>query len=349
MTSRERVLAALNHEQPDRVPVCLAYETPDEILRRYGKAPGCCPMRQDVHYARAQAPPPPAGIRERYFSDLHLPAGAWFDEWGVAHWRSTTGDSFSTVGPLRHAASEAEIEAFPWPDVGADPWAAGLPARVAALHAQGFAVQGTMSQTIFELAWAMYGMEHLLVDLVTDRDRVLCLFDRIVAKKKALACQYVRAGVDILRLGDDIATERGMMFSPELWRQTLKPRLAEVIAVAREIRPGIPVFYHSDGDVTDVIEDLIEVGVTILNPIQPEAMDPFAVKRSYGSRLTLWGTIGTHTQLPIYSPAEVRRVVRQHCAGLGKGGGFVISPTHSIERDVPWENIEAFYRAVEEQ
>jgi uroporphyrinogen decarboxylase len=174
------------------------------------------------------------------------------------------------------------------------------------------------------------------------------IFDKTAEVFRARAAKFARAGGDILRMGDDIADQRGMMIAPDLWRKALKPRLASVIAAARDVRPDIPVFYHSDGNVSAVIGDLIEVGVTILNPVQPEAMDPFEVKKRYGERLTLWGTIGTQTVFPFYTPEKVRQTVKEYCAALGKGGGYVIGPTHSIEKDVPWANIVAFYEAVEE-
>lgn len=347
MNSRERVLCTLNHQEPDRIPITLAYETPDVILQRYGKKTEDLPIRQDIFMVNVQAPPHPARIRERYFADMPLAADVYFDSLGVARWNSPSGESYATVGPLRNAKSIADIENFPWPDAGADQWAANLSAEVADLHNRGLAVMG-VGGSIFEHSWYMFGMERLMMGLYTDLDVVLCLFDKLTELAKGRARQCARAGVDILRMADDIASQQAMMIAPELWRQILKPRLAEVITVAREIRPGLPVFYHSDGNVGAVIDDLIEIGVTILNPVQPEAINPFEVKKRYGTRLALWGTIGTQTVLPFYTPEEIRSTVKEYCQVLGKGGGYVIAPTHSIERDVTWENIEAFYRAVEE-
>ena len=163
-----------------------------------------------------------------------------------------------------------------------------------------------------------------------------------------MALHYVRAGVDILRLGDDIGSQHGMLISPAIWRRFLKPRFAEIIEAAREEVPDIPVFYHSDGDIREVIDELIEIGVTVLNPVQPECMDPNNIKKRYGHRLTLWGTIGTQTVLPFWSPRDIYNLIRDYMGTLAPGGGYVISPTHSIQGDVPWENITAFYEAVDE-
>lgn len=344
MNSRERTLAALRHEEADRVPVCLAYETPRQIAERYGQAYDKEWMRQDIYSVSLMSPAPHPSIAERYLRDI--PEGAGVSCWGVATWSSSTGDSFGLAGALSNMSAVADVEEFPFPDVGADRYAAQLPGEVEALHKEGFAVQGAMSQTIFELAWEMCGMENLMTGFYHKPDVVNALLDAITQRRQSMALQFARAGVDVLRLGDDVGTQHGMMLSPATWRAFLKPRLASIIAVARRERPGIPVFYHSDGDVREVIDDLIEVGVTILNPVQPECMDPLEIKRRYGKDLTLWGTVSVQSVLPFGTPEEIEAVVRDYISALGAGGGYVIGPTHCIGRDIPWRNIAAFYDAV---
>ena len=147
--------------------------------------------------------------------------------------------------------------------------------------------------------------------------------------------------------GDDVGTQRGMMIDPDLWRTFLKPPFADIIAAARAESPRTPVFYHSDGDIREIIDELIEIGVTILHPVQPECMNPVEIKRKYGDRLTLWGTIGTQSVLPFGTPAQVRQTVKRFVAALAPRGGYVIGPTHSVNQDVQWDNVAAFYDAVE--
>ena len=339
-------MTSLCHCEPDMVPVCLAYETPEAIAERYGKALNPSLMRQDIYLAELEYPPPHPSIREKFLGDI--PASADINAWGVATWRSTTGESFTSLGPLRNMRTAAELNDYPFPDVGSDECAKNLRGQVKTLQQKGLAVQGAMSQTIFELAWSMYGMENLMLAFYDNPDFVHALLDKITERKKAMALRYVRAGVDILRLGDDVGSQRGMLINPDIWRAFLKPRLAGIIAAARAERPGIPVFYHSDGDVRPIIGDLIEAGVTILNPVQPECMDPFEIKKRYGDRLTLWGTLGTQTVFPFGTPEQMRRQVKEYIEKLAPGGGYVIGPTHSIEKDVPWENVVAFYEAVGE-
>jgi uroporphyrinogen decarboxylase len=347
MNGRERVHAALAHEEPDAIPVTLAYEKPDEILKRYGKSSADLPsMRQDIMIVSIELPAFPPSLAARYFDQSQMTGDYWIDSWGILRcYQNESRLSYATVGPLRDASTAEDILNFPWPELGDHRKA--LMAKTDELHRSGYAVQGFMSQTIFEHSWLMCGMENILLKMHTDLDFVQCLFARIASWKRALARQYVEAGVDILRLGDDIGSQHGMLMAPKMWRKTLKPLLAGIIAHARESRPDVPVFYHSDGNIRDVIDDLIEIGVTILNPVQPEAMDPVEVKKRYGDKLTLWGCVGVQHLFPFGTPAEMDATVRDYCRILGKGGGFVIGPTHSIERDVPWENIVAFYNAVE--
>lgn len=336
---------ALSHQEPDMVPVCLAYETPEGIARIYERGPNEIAMRQDIYSVSIGEPQPDPKIRKEYLEGI--PPDAAIDAWGVARWRSATSRSHAVVGPLRNITTVEDLDQFPFPDVGNDRYASGLAQEIEAFHDAGFAVQGAMSQTVFELAWAMYGMENLMVAFYDNPGFVTCLFDKITERKKAMARKFVKAGVDILRLGDDVGSQRGMMINPEVWREFLKPRLASIIETARGEKPGIPVLFHSDGDVREIICDLIEVGVTILNPVQPECMDPLEIKRQYGDKLTLWGTIGTQTVFPFGTPKQVERVVKEYITALAPGGGYVIGPTHTLNNDVPWENIAAFYDAVD--
>jgi len=139
-----------------------------------------------------------------------------------------------------------------------------------------------------------------------------------------------------------------MLMSPATWRRWLKPRLAQVVEAAKSVKPEIHIFYHSDGDCRAIIPDLIEIGVTVLNPVQPECMDPVQLKAEFGDRLAFWGTVGTQTTMPFETPEQVRAVVKERIETVGKGGGLLIAPTHILEPDVPWQNVLAFVEAVEE-
>jgi uroporphyrinogen decarboxylase len=188
-------------------------------------------------------------------------------------------------------------------------------------------------------------MERLLLDFADANPFAGALLDRITALREVQARRYAESGADVICMGDDVGTQRGMLMSVRMWRAWLKPRLARVIAAARSVRPDVLVFFHSDGDVTAIVEDLIETGVDILNPVQPECMDPVALRQRFGERLCLWGTIGTQSTFPFGSPDDVRREVRTRVETVGRNGGLFLAPTHMIEPEVPLANIVAFVEA----
>ena len=205
-----------------------------------------------------------------------------------------------------------------------------------------------MQMTIFEVAWYLRGMENLLIDMVCNQEMAEVLLDEITEIRMGMAEKYARYGIDILMLGDDVSSQQDMIMDPGLWRRFLKPRLAKVIASAKAANPDILIFYHGDGNLQKIIPDLIEIGVEILNPVQPECMDPILIKKLYGDKLTLWGTLGTQTTLPFGTPEEVKQKCKELIETVGKGGGLLLAPTHTIEPEVPWENIQAFIDAAKE-
>ena len=187
-----------------------------------------------------------------------------------------------------------------------------------------------------------------MADMLQDPEMATALMDRIIDLRVFQARKYAEFGVDVLALGDDISMQTGMLMSPRMWRKWFKPRLAKVIQEAKAVKTDLLVQYHTDGDCRAVISELIEVGVDILNPVQPECMDPVAIKNEYGDRLSFSGTIGTQTTIPHGTPEDVRAAVKKMIETVGVGGGLLLAPTHVLEPDVPWENILAFVEACKE-
>jgi uroporphyrinogen decarboxylase len=163
-----------------------------------------------------------------------------------------------------------------------------------------------------------------------------------------MAERYAAAGCDVLSLGDDVSTQLTMMMKVATWREFIKPRLAKVIEAAKKVKPDILIFYHGDGNLQAIIPELIEIGVEILNPVQPECMDPVTIKKQYGDRLSFWGAIGTQTVMPFGTPQQVREVCEKMIQEVGRGGGLGLAPTHVLEPEVPWENIQSFVDVVKE-
>ena len=187
-----------------------------------------------------------------------------------------------------------------------------------------------------------------MMDLLAAPSVAHYFFERTAALQKFAAEQFARAGVDIIITGDDVAGQQGLLISEETWRKFLKPRLAATARAVKRANAGSFVFYHSDGNIEPLIPDLIEVGIDILNPIQPECMDPAVIKLRYGDRLSFWGTVSVQRTMPFGTPDEVRAEVRARIRDVGRGGGLILAPAHVLGPETPWENIVAFFGAADE-
>jgi uroporphyrinogen-III decarboxylase len=160
------------------------------------------------------------------------------------------------------------------------------------------------------------------------------------------AKRLVQMGVDMVWTGDDVGGQNALIISPDCWRKFLKPRMANFIAELKAINPQVKVAYHSDGMITPLIPELIEIGVDVLNPIQPASMDPEEIKRQFGKRLCFWGSIDEQHTLPFGTPAEVRQEVTERLKTIGKNGGLILAPTHHVQLDTPMENFWAMQKAI---
>jgi uroporphyrinogen decarboxylase len=352
MTSRERVLAAMRHHRPDRTPFDFSWGFAPAQLQRFAEQTGASDP-DDYFGADTRLLRPAPTRRQTDFAPYlgTLPSGASVDEWGIGRRPSASSDAAYAhldgfIYPLLQASSEADARAYPLPDIDSDYRYDDFAARVAAVQARGLAALAVMDCTIFEVAWYMRSMERLLLDFADGSPFASTLLDRITAMREVQARRYAESGADVICMGDDVGTQRGMLMSVRMWRTWLKPRLARVIAAARAVRPDVLVFFHSDGNVTAIVEDLVEIGVDILNPVQPECMDPVALRQRFGRRLCLWGTIGTQSTFPFGTPDDVRREVQARIETVGRDGGLFLAPTHMIEPEVPFANIVAFVDAV---
>jgi len=371
MTPRERVIRALKRRGPDKVPTCSRF-TP-WMMRTFNDRVGAgMPERYlsdnsipsgFIHVVRPSfltpdeyfgwevrhvsfAPPQHVADFSHYLPEL--PSGSVISEWGVGYVPGFFHHYKRSVAPLRGMTEVDELKKYPFPDPMEPARHQGLEDMVARLHEDHLAAAGFLQQTLFELAWEMRGMEALLLDFCLNKPFATYLLDRLTEIRCQMAARYARAGVDILRLGDDLGTQEALMMSPETWQEMLMPRLRRIIAAAREQNSEIIIFFHSDGFVQPIIDDFIEIGIDVLNPIQPECMDLATLKREYGDRLSFWGGVGIQKTMPFGTPAEVKEVVKWTIETVGAGGGLLIAPTHTLLPDVPWENVIAFFEAIDE-
>jgi uroporphyrinogen decarboxylase len=270
------------------------------------------------------------------------------DDWGIANVPGSMFHFTKMIHPLAGEKTLEDIKNYPLPDYTREECWTNIKTYVNEYHEHGYAVGGGLEMTIFEISWYLRSMEDLMSDMMLNPGLATALLDKITRLRVFQAKTFAQFDVDILLLGDDISMQTGMLMSPRMWRKWFKPRLEKVIREAKRVKPDLLVQYHTDGDCRAVIPDLIEIGVDILNPIQPECMDPIEIKQQYGDRLSFNGTIGTQTTMPHGTPEEVRTTVKHMIETVGAGGGLFLAPTHVIEPDVPWENVLAFIDAARE-
>lgn len=358
MNHRERMLSALEHREPDRVPRWAWLDQPvvAEFRRRTGQLDPAEYWDFDLRGVGFQPPDPLPDLMAlfgRYHTHHNCPwlldwqHADFSPEWGIATRPSGFYHLSAPLAPMSEFSSVAELERYPFPDYMRDWRHDHLDAEVQRLQAAGYAVNASLGW-IFQIAWTLRTREKLFVDFYEHRAFADYLLTRITEIRTAQAIRFAQAGVDMISMNDDIGMQTSMMISPAMWREWLKPRLAGLIATIHEINPRIHFRYHTDGYFAPVIPDLIEIGVSSLITVQPECMDVLEVKRRYGQQVAMEGTFGLQSELARGTPAEVRAMVQRQCAALMPGGGFVASTANGVGPDVPWENLVALFEAVDE-
>jgi uroporphyrinogen decarboxylase len=348
MNSRERLLTALDGGEPDRVPRALNfYRVEVERLAPPGQYRDGLVDVQFVEFAPSPAEEELRRLAQPFSPDTRLGTPAQVTTYARWDYRPETPDHRN---PLARARSLADLRSFSFPDVSGPYRVAGLARQVEELHARGLAAGGNLPHLggeLFEAAWRLRGLENFLMDLIERPDWAHFLLDRLADLAQRNAETLARAGVDVLALDDDVGMPRTMMISPAHWREFFKPRLAKIIQAARALKPDLRVLFHSDGYFEPIVSDLIEIGVNAINPLQPDHMDAVRIRRQFGPRLALWGTVGRQTTFSFAAPNEVRQEVKRRVETLGRAG-LILCPAYDIdEPDIPWENIAAFLEAAE--
>lgn len=334
MNNRERVLAALEHRQGDRVPY-------------------------DVHFTQAAH----ARMAE-YYGDPNFdakigncltvlgcePAGSWRevepniwqDDFGV-RWDRTVDKDIGGVCNRQVTPETLAVYRFPDPD---DP--SRYAAYTQAVKEKGDRfVLANLSFSLYERAWTLLGMENLMLALAADKRFVHELLDRILAFNLRVIEHACTFDIDAMMFGDDWGMQTGLQMGPKSWREFIKPRIKQMVGLVKA--RGKFVFIHSCGKVDAIFPDLIECGLDVFNPFQPEVMDVFAVKRTYGERLSFFGGISTQRTLPYGTPAEVRDEVRRLLDAIGRDGGYIAAPAHSVPADARPENVAAMIEVLQNQ
>ena len=355
MKHRERVQMALNHETPDRCPMQVSF-TPEFATR----------LRSDLQLKGKSVHNPHGGgntyeLERALGEDMLLTSVGWAnsyyqedsetyqDEWGIG-WRSVAYETPYGLGHYtemsKHPLAEDKaIDSYTGPDPNR-PELYQEAERVIKDYKDEYYIVGVTVTTIFEAAWALRGYERLLTDFSENpelADRILEIpyqYHLTAAKK------LVEMGVDMIWTGDDVGAQNAMLMSPKMWRRFLKPRQANFIAELKRINPDVKVAYHTDGNVYKIIPELIEIGLDVLNPVQPASMDPAMLKEDFGKQLCFWGSMDEQYTLPMGSPDQVKAEVIKRLETLGKNGGLILGPTHHVQLDTPMENFWAMVNTI---
>lgn len=354
--SRDRVAMALNHEQPDRCPMQVSF-TPEFADR----------LRADLAIKGRAGHNPHGGgntyeLERAIGEDMLLTSVGWAnsyyqepgdytDEWGVG-WRAQPyetlfGSGYYTEIVGHPLADDDAIDSYTPPDP-TRPELYDEAERVVRDFGDEYWIVGVTVTTILEAAWALRGLERMLIDLAEGADLVERILDIPYHYHLTAAKRLVELGVDMIWTGDDIGAQHQMMISPRHWRRYLKPRMATFVAELKAINPAVKVAYHSDGNIMPIIPELIEIGIDVLNPIQPASMDPAEIKRQFGDRLCFWGSVDEQHTLPFGTPENVRAEIHDRLRTIGAGGGLILGPTHHVQLDTPMENFWAMVNTITE-
>lgn len=356
MNERENLVRMLSGTGPDHLPldVWLTGPSADMVEAHTGLRNEADALGLSVERVGPRFPANQAGWREAYHElGFAVHPGALIGSLGTVDDvppAESMGAAYHLLEmrhPLSVVTGVGQLEELPWPDVDLDEPYRHIPDTIAAVHDRGRAAIGQMDCTAFEMTWYLRGMDNVYLDLVDGTGIADWLLDWFTHRAEVAVRHYARAGADIIWLGDDVGTQRGMMMAVPFWREHLKPRLKRVIDSARaEQTAPFWVAYHSDGDIRPIIPDLIEIGVEILNPVQPECMPVGPTIAAYRDRLAFWGMVGTQTTMPFGTPDDVRVAVGELRTLAEDGARIVLSPTHAIEPDVAWENLEMLIKEV---
>jgi uroporphyrinogen decarboxylase len=335
MTNRERVLAALRHQTPDKVPYDIRFTQPAHarMVEYYGDPD----FEQKLGNCFTWLRPHPPGARF-----VQVRADLWRDEFGV-EWDRHIDQDIGVV--CNRLITPANVETFAFPDAH-DPARYNSFDEVIAANPDN-AVLVSLGYTLFERAWTLAGMENILMAMAADKPFINKLLDRIVEFNLGVIENACAHNIDIFRFGDDWGHQRGVLMGPGLWREFIKPRFKEMCQLVKS--KGKFTMLHCCGKVDELFPDMIECGLDIFNPFQPEVMSVYKMKARYGDRLTFYGGISIQRSLPFGTVEQVKDEVRRLLDVVGENGGYIASPSHDIPRDARPENIAAMIEVLQNQ
>jgi len=344
MNSKERVLTALNHEEPDRVPLYVEY-TPEAQQRVFDhlKIPE---ERRDSPTLAKLMGHDLLTFQVGPVTSFHFKNDSEYeDEWGI-RWKWITnpaGGRYTEIikHPLANCTDPKDIVI---PDFNRKELYTDC-IDLVNTYGNDYCIIGSIVCTLFELSWFLRGLTQIMQDMYLNKDFLHALLDHLLTWALEAGVHLVDLGVDIIYTGDDFGAQTNLLISPAIFREFFKPRYEKLYSVLKSRNTDLKIAHHSCGYIYPIIQDFIEIGLDILNPVQPLSMDPLTIKREFGKHLTIWGTVDEQRVLPFGTVDDVAKEVELRLRTLAPGGGFILAPAHNVQVDTSIDNIIAFYRA----
>jgi uroporphyrinogen decarboxylase len=371
MTSRERVITALEHREPDRVPFDCTFGF--EGYLRLKKYLGL-KTEKDVYPGSSwlNISTPVELLHELNIDLMYIGLGkpsstpifeygmdTYTDDWGVEYRKieHSSGIYYDFSNRVLGKATIQDLDDYPWPDPHNPELSEGLEDRCRDLYENtDFALVGKFSDSIFERAFFMRGFEQMLIDVTLNPEFASALMSKLVDNaitRMEVGMKACGKYIQILRLaGDDMGHQTGPLMSPKKFREVIKPQFARYYKAVRDLiekyNPNVKLMAHTDGDVYPIIPDYIEMGLDVLNPVQPyvDEMEHDKLKHEFGDKLSFHAGIDIQMIMPHGSTEDVKNEAIKTMKALGSGGGYILAPTHYVQSDVPPENIVALRDAV---
>ncbi len=339
MKPRIRTLTAIDLKEPDRVPIFadMVPELEDKFYRKYGLS-----GNKLLTYLGNDLVVESVGVANS-FAKINE-GETRNDEWGIGWKTAKHGKGAYTeisTRPLENAGHE-DLKKYKVPDPEDDLRYEGV-YKLKEDFGGEYAVMVDLSCTIFEISWYLRGMDKLLMDMAVDSKFVNNLMDKVLEFYIPAAKRLAKIGVDIIWTGDDVGMQTGMILSPEMFNTYLKERYRIFINEVKRTNDKVKIAFHSDGYIVPIIDDLIEIGVDILNPVQPKCMDPKIIKDNFGSKLCFMGTIDEQETLPFGTIEDLKIEIDERIETVGKSGGLILGPTHNIQNDTEMEKVEFMF------
>jgi uroporphyrinogen decarboxylase len=344
---REVALRTLRRQPAGRLPLTLDVGASAgidssylEIFRRHTGAEDPAEyFDYDIRFVKAPLAPAAADYA-RYYEQI--PAGTTFDELGVGHVPAADFPLGQDLHPWKSFTSPRQVEEYPLPIFRLE---AQTVEAIHALKGRGYAVS-VAAGSINEWCYALRGMDSFLTDLALEPRMAEAALARVAELCALLGRELAGAGADILCFYGDMGAQGGLLLGPEMWARFIQPLWRQILAAARRASPEALFFYHSCGYIEPIIPGLIEAGFQVLNPVQPESMDPVRIKRLFGQQIALWGGIGMQSTMLRASAQEVRAATRALLRAWARGGGAIVTAAQTMLADVPWENVLALVETV---